>query len=247
MVNDSQAKLRTINRTAFRRLRAIELNLARCQPRARLIPLNGRWTLTNSKGTPMKAIRRGLYAMILCTLAGCAGDGLGSVTGAALEATGLRKAPELPDAQKPARNVSIRLHAADKLNVDAQGRPLALVARLYKLRQNIAFEQAPYATFLSADAEKAALGADLLEVKEITLVPGQRYEATEKVSREAAFIGVVALFRSPAPQRWRLAFSAPEAERAGLTVGLHACALSVGTGALATVRDVIMLSSVHCQ
>jgi type VI secretion system protein VasD len=184
-------------------------------------------------------------AILLSLLAGCAGGG--SLAGAALEAAGMRKAPELPDAQKPPRSVAIRLHAADKLNVDARGQPLALVARIYKLRQSAAFEQAPYAAFLSPHAEKEALGADLIEVKEVTLVPGQRYEVLEKVSREAGYVGVVALFRAPAAQRWRLAFAAAEAEQAGLTVGLHACALSVGAGARATARDMKMLSSVHCQ
>ncbi|MFL6675076.1 MAG: type VI secretion system lipoprotein TssJ [Massilia sp.] len=192
----------------------------------------------------MDAKRFGLYAAVLAALAGCAGGGLGSIAGSAF---GLNKPPELPDAQKPARQVAIRLHAADKLNVDARGQPLALVARIYKLRQAGAFEQAPYAAFLSPQAEKEALGADLVEVKEITLVPGQRYEVTEKVSREAGFVGVVALFRAPAPQRWRLAFAAADAEQAGVTVGLHACALSVGAGAKATVREMKMLSSVRCQ
>ncbi len=32
------------------------------------------------------------------------------------------------------------------------------------------------------------------------LVPGQRYEVTEKVPREARHVGIVALFRPPAPQ-----------------------------------------------
>ena len=195
----------------------------------------------------MKLINRGLCMALLSVLAGCAGGGIGSVAGAALEASGLRKAPELPDSQKPPRTIAIRLHAADKLNVDATGQPLALVARIYKLRQSAAFEQAPFATFLNAQAEKEALGADLLEVKEITLVPGQRYEVTEKVAREAGYIGIVALFRAPAAQRWRLAFVASEAEQAGLTVGLHACALSTGAGAGANGGDKKMLSSVHCQ
>ena len=135
-------------------------------------------------------------------LAGCAGGAIGTLTNAALHMAGVSKPPpELPDAQKPPRNVSIRLHAAQRLNTDAEGRPLALVARIYKLRQSAAFEQAPYDSFLDTQREKAALGADLMEVKEVLLVPGQRYEVQEKVSKEAYFIGVVALFRAPAAQR----------------------------------------------
>lgn len=173
---------------------------------------------------------------LLAQLAGC--GGLAAITG---------KTPELPESQKPPRDVAIRLHAAPKLNVDAKGRPLALVARVYKLRQNAAFEAAPYSAFLSPAAEKEAFGADLVEVKDVTLVPGQRYETMEKVTREAGYVGVVALFHSPATGRWRLAFSAPEAEKAGLTVGLHACALSAGAGAKPTIADVKPLGSARCQ
>lgn len=188
-----------------------------------------------------------LFLCLGALLTGCAGGGAGSLAGAGLEAAGLRKAPELPDAQKPPRTVALRIHAADKLNTDARGQPLALVARIYKLRQSAAFERMPYEAFLKPDADKLALGTDLLEVKEITLVPGQRYEVAEKVSREAGYVGVVALFHSPAAQRWRLAFAATDAEQQGLTIGAHACALSVGSGAKATTRELAMLSSVRCQ
>lgn len=175
------------------------------------------------------------HALLLATtlpllLAGCAGSAIGSLASTALQMAGISKPPppELPDAQKPPRTVSIRLHAGQRLNTDAQGRPLALVARIYKLRQKTSFEQAPYDSFLDAQKEQQALGADLMEVKEVLLVPGQRYEVQEKVSREAYFIGVVALFRAPAPQRWRATFGADEAQRDGITVGLHGCAISSG-------------------
>ncbi|OBV36828.1 type VI secretion system lipoprotein TssJ [Janthinobacterium psychrotolerans] len=181
---------------------------------------------------PSLPLRRAACTLLLLSLAGCAGGAIGGLANAALQMAGLAKpAPEVPEAQKPPRNVRIRLHAGQRLNTDAEGRPLALVARIYKLRQSAAFEQAPYDSFLDAAREKALLGADLLEVQEVLLVPGQRYEIEEKVGRDAAFIGVVALFRAPAAQRWRATFAAVEAEREGITVGLHACALSVGAQA----------------
>lgn len=160
---------------------------------------------------------------------------------------GAMKAPELADAQKPARTVSVKLHAATRLNTDARGQSLALVARLYKLRQPAAFEAAPYAAFLSPQAEQAALGADLLEVKEITLVPGQKYEVQEKVSREAGYIGIVALFNKPAPQRWRLAYNAAEAEPAGLIVDVYACSMASGAGTRARQSGIPLHDAVRCQ
>jgi type VI secretion system protein VasD len=181
-------------------------------------------------------------------LAGCAG-GTGSLPAGLLEAAGVRKPPPLPEAQLPPRNVALRLHAAKRLNVDARGQPLALLVRVYKLRQRTAFDQAPYSAFLSPQLEREALGADLLEVRELTLVPGQQLELNEKLSREAGWVGVVALFHSPQPQGWRLAIAAPEAEQGGATIGLHACAMSAGAastgpGAGGAVKP---LSLVRCQ
>ena len=177
-----------------------------------------------------------------CALAGCGSNGLASK---AMEATGLRKPPELPEAQKPPRSVALRLHASPKLNADKRGQPLALAVRLYKLRQKDAFEGAPYATFLDPRLERESLGADLVEVREIMLVPGQRYEVTEKVAREAGHVGIVALFHTPAAGRWRTAVSSLEAERDGLNVGLHACAMSVGSAAAKDGASA--LGSVRCQ
>lgn len=187
----------------------------------------------------MKASSSLAALLAACTLAGCGSNGLASK---ALEASGLRKPPELPEAHKPPRNVALRLHASPKLNLDKRGQPLALAVRLYKLRQKEAFEQAPYSAFLNPQAERESLGPDLVEVREIMLVPGQRYEVTEKLGREAGHLAVVALFQRPAEQRWRTAVTAAEAERDGLTLGLHACAMTIGGKAEAAT-----LSSVRCQ
>jgi type VI secretion system protein VasD len=183
-----------------------------------------------------------LTLLACIVVAGCAGS---SGPAGLLEATGIRKAAPLPDAQLPPRSVALRLHAAKRLNLDARGQSLALLVRVYKLRQRAAFDGAPYAAFLSPQAEREALGADLLEVRELTLVPGQQLELNEKLPREAGWLGVVALFHSPLQQGWRLAFAAPQAEQAGVTIGLHACAMS--TGAASTAGAVKPLSLVRCQ
>jgi type VI secretion system protein VasD len=171
-----------------------------------------------------KHAKRILPVLLATSLSACA----------ALDAVGLRKQPDLADALKAPRTVGIKLNAAPSLNVDGNGRSLALVARIYKLKQNSAFEQAPFAAFLTPQAEKDALGADLLEVKEVTLIPGQKLELQEKVSKDAYFLGVVALYRTPDPQRWRLSFPAAEAEKSGVAIGAYGCALAVGDGAQPT-------------
>ncbi|NMM37723.1 MAG: type VI secretion system lipoprotein TssJ [Glaciimonas sp.] len=193
-------------------------------------------------------------SLVSLSAVGCtatnAATALGIVAKSALEATGLKKpdTPEVPDALKLPRTISIKLHASEILNSNSSGRPLALVTKIYKLRQNAAFQQATYDTFLSPQKEKEALGTDLLEVKEVTLIPGQRYEISEKTSQEAYYIGIVALFHNPAPSRWRVVFPAGQAEQSGIIIGLHACALTVGTGVTATgnLTKNQLLSSVRC-
>ncbi|WP_288378209.1 type VI secretion system lipoprotein TssJ [uncultured Massilia sp.] len=184
-------------------------------------------------------MRTALVSAALLLLAGC---GSGGLADSALQATGLRKPPPLPEAQQPPRQVALRLHAAPKLNADKAGQALALAVRLYALRRKEACEATPYAAFLDPQAEKQSLGADLVEVREIMLVPGQRYEVTEKVSREASHLALVALFQRPAAGRWRIVVPAAEAERDGMIIGLHACALSAGGAS-----QVATLSSVRCQ
>lgn len=187
---------------------------------------------------------------LLYGCAGAAAAGDKPMLAGAMEAVGLCKQappPPLPEAQQPPRNVTLRLHAAKRLNVDARGQSLALLVRVYKLRQRAAFDAAPYAAFLSPQAEREALGADLVEVKEVTLVPGQQLELADRLARDTGWLGIVALYHSPAREGWRLAFAANEAEQAGVTVGLHTCAMNVSSGAAASGAGVKPMTLVRCQ
>lgn len=196
----------------------------------------------------------GLLLMAFITLStGCSTVGVLStakaVAEAALEKTGLKK-PDIPDAQRPPRVVNVSLHAGPNLNVDAAGRPLALLVKLYKLKNPLAFQQASAETFLSPTKEKEVLGQDIVEVREVMLIPGQRLQFEEKVAREAGVLGVVALFREPASQRWKFAFDAAEAEKTGVIIGFHACAMTVASGALVGVSSettATLLSSTPCS
>jgi len=199
----------------------------------------------------MKTARHLMPPVLMCLsmLSGCGGNG--SLVDGALQASGLRKpapseAAQLAQQLQP-RKVAVHLHAAPRLNLDTHGQPLALLVRVYTLRGSGAFNQAPYAAFLSPDAERAALGADLVDAREVMLVPGQHVDLDESLAPEAGYLGVVALFHTPQRQGWRVAFAAPEAEKAGVTLGLHACAMSVGEGAAASGAAPPPLALVRCQ
>lgn len=178
------------------------------------------------------------------------------MTDKALETVGLKKptppeAPELPDVPDsalPDRKVNWQVFASTSLNASPAGTGLALVVRLYKLRTPDAFLQASYDTFGDPTKEKAALNDDLIAVRELTLVPGQHYEALEKVAREARFLGIVALYRAPASGRWRYAFNTASAARSGLHIGALACALTVQVGEpLAVPASLAKSAALPCE
>lgn len=175
---------------------------------------------------------------LLPFLSGCATIGaisaVGQVANVAMQVAGMKQPAntEAAQGQKPPHRVAIRLHAGENLNAGGSNQALAVVVRLYKLKQRDGFSQASYETFLISQKEKEAFGTDVLELREITLLPGQRYEVVENVMNDANYIGLVALFRSPDPARWKAVFTATDAEKTGITIGVHACALTVGAGRL---------------
>jgi len=194
-----------------------------------------------------------MLALTGCETASKLGEGLGNMGDKALETIGFKKpevpqAPELPESAKPARRMKLHLAASDSLNVDAAGRSLSLVVRVYKLRSPTAFLNAPYETFGNNAKEKEALADDLIESREIVLLPGQQQQINERWAREATHVGVVALFRAPAPQRWRYAFELEtfQLDR-GFVLGAHACTLSVASGEPVGLTSAAMkLNSTAC-
>ena len=199
-----------------------------------------------------KACFGGLLALLV---SGCSTQGGGAID-KALEVVGLKIPPVVQQLPKelPAmpRKVPLRLHAGEQLNTDNTGRSLAVVARIYKLRAIDAFMQAPYDSFAAPNPDRnEGWSRDIVEVREVVMAPGQRHEVLETIAPGTSHLAVVALFRSPAEQRWRFVFdtnAAGAGNASGITVGLHACAMSVAEGpvvdaALETQR----LAGVRCK
>jgi len=185
-------------------------------------------------------------------LTGCASGGGGGIVDKTLEMVGLKK-PELPDTSKlelPVlpKKITLRIHAGEQVNSDTNARSLSIVIRVYKLRGTSAFLLAPYEAFRDADSERKALGSDLVDVRELVLTPGQKHEVVETMPFEAGHLGVVALFRAPADGRWRFAFDSKSAEKTGVTLGVHGCALSVAAGEPVNAPpEVLRLAGVRCR
>lgn len=113
----------------------------------------------------------------------------------------------------------------------------------------MAFEQATYDTMQDQrpSGPQPEWQRDVLEVKEIILTPGQKFEVVEALPAEAAYLAVVASFRAPAPQRWRFIFDSEQAAKSGVTLGVHACALSVAAGQpIGVAPELTRLAGVRC-
>jgi type VI secretion system protein VasD len=201
---------------------------------------------------PVPSLKFASLCVALCAaVSGCAstagGDG---IVGKTLETLGL-KAPQSPEEAKAlvpvARTLTLRVHAGDQLNTDAQMRSLSVVVRVYKLRRLEAFLAAPYTAFVDAASEKQSFGDDMVDVREVVMRPGQKHEVVETMPNDAGFIAVAALFRAPAEGRWRFAFDARQAAKTGVTLGLHNCAISVAAGLPErTPAEALRLAGVQC-
>lgn len=156
---------------------------------------------------------------------------------------------ENPNAPRPAKTIQLRLETAQNMNAGDDGQGLSTVFRVYKLKDQNAFMATPYAAFGNPEREKSAFGQDLLEVREMILSPGEILDLKEKVPGESAYLGTVALFRQPSAQRWRFVFAAADSEKNGITLGLHACAMTATSTPPVgmTVNESALLSSARCR
>lgn len=166
-----------------------------------------------------------------------------------MELLGMKK-PEPPKVELAPvdRKVTLRVHAGDVLNTDPSARSLAVVMRIYRLKDASAFLAAPREAFKDAAAEKQAFGGDLIESRELVLTPGQKYEVVETLPLTVSYLAVVTQFRAPADGRWRFAFATKPAEKTGITLGVHGCAMSVAAGEPAgTAPEMLRLAGVQCR
>ena len=197
------------------------------------------------------AIRKAWMLAAVGLLAGCAvisnSDGTGAVD-KALQAVGLQAPAKAPDGTSlRTTKLALRLAAGTIVNADGGGKSLPLVAEVYKLRDASAFLRANYSAFALDDANAASFSRDVVAVREIGLAPGDKAESVEELAGEAKYLGVVALFRSPAPGHWRFVFDVKGSQDSGVAVTLLSCAMVVSRGVtVGAETDPEHLSGLRC-
>jgi type VI secretion system protein VasD len=156
--------------------------------------------------------------------AGMCGCAVVQMASGALNAVGMA----LPDSVtgRGPKSVEIHVKGNNDMNTGEDGKALSTIVRLYKLKEQNGFLSTPYSAFGRPDKEKQAMGDALVEVKELVLSPGQTLDVKEKMGGDALYLGVVALFRSPAAQRWRFAFSTDDISWSGIFLEMHNCTMT---------------------
>lgn len=163
-------------------------------------------------------------------LQGCGGNNLEKIAEGTLGAVGLYKAAD--DVTKGGEHkVSLQIHAGGNLNADSKGRPMAVVLKVYRLKNPDLFMQTPSDVLASTEGERQALNGDLVDVKEVVVTPGQEIQRDLVVGGDGPYLGVVVLFHHPFPERWKFVFSGKDkANEKGIVIGVHECAMTVSEG-----------------
>lgn len=111
-------------------------------------------------------------------------------------------------AKEPMR-LEVAIQAADDLNVDLKGRGAPMLLRVYELKSDVAFQEADY--FGIQNTAKAVLGADLLNVDQFIIRPGETREIKRKSNPDTTAIGIFAGYRDLPNSVWRVVHKLPPA------------------------------------
>lgn len=123
-----------------------------------------------------------------------------------------------------------------KLNRDISERPLSVVLYVYQLKGRQAFARLTFEDFLSGKTDADLLGDDLINKTERVMLPGTKESLSAGLLPEATYIGIVAMYRLPAPQQWRYLIPAEQIRTKGflrfskqknIAVRLHDCHMTI--------------------
>jgi len=118
-----------------------------------------------------------------------------------------------------ASSLTIRLHAARQLNLNAEYKSLPVQVRIYQLQDKQTFMQASFHELWQED--KATLGDDLLGKHEVTVNPNVTTKVVLPYKDNCHYLGVVAIFRKPTANNWRVLYHVPANVKI-LSFGFHA-------------------------
>lgn len=101
---------------------------------------------------------------------------------------------------KPAIDLAVASHT--NVNPDHTGRPSPVIVKVFEMRSDLAFTQSDFRLLFESPVK--ALGADLLAMDEMVLVPGEARRIEYAPVFGTMYLGVVAGFRQMDRAVWRV-------------------------------------------
>lgn len=128
----------------------------------------------------------------------------------------------------------------NQLNLDATGKPLSVVMRVYQLTTLERFASIDADTLW--DNPQQALGNTLVESQEITLLPGLGQVDQWPLQPAAQYVGVAAFFRNDENSRWKVAFDARSLRKDGIWFSSEGLRVLVDNNQVLAARGVDVLN-----
>jgi type VI secretion system protein VasD len=108
---------------------------------------------------------------------------------------------------KQVKTLHLDITARDAINNNASGAPLSTVVRIYQLKDRKVFDDTDYPSLFTEDSQ--VIKADLLEQKDIRVLPGAAVTIDVPMNEKAQFVAVAGMFLSPdiTNNTWRIVLS----------------------------------------
>ena len=118
----------------------------------------------------------------------------------------------------------VTFNAAADLNPDIHNRPLSIVIRVYSLKDKKAFQRLSLQDFSLGKPDEELFEQELVSRQEHVLVPGHATSIDIPASLNTQYVGVVAFYRQPDMNRWRLLLD-KKLSTGGITLSVGRCGL----------------------
>ncbi|MFT3930589.1 MAG: type VI secretion system lipoprotein TssJ [Spongiibacteraceae bacterium] len=136
---------------------------------------------------------------------------------------------------KPA-DFHIYSEADARLNLDFNAQPLSVVLNIYQLKDRQTFARLTFEDFVSGKSDESLLGEDIISKTELVVLPGNKQALNTQLAPDAQYLGVVAIYRTPADQQWRYLVPAEQirkksfwifAKETTVSIRLHGCYIAI--------------------
>lgn len=136
---------------------------------------------------------------------------------------------------KPA-DFHIYSEADARLNLDFNDHPLSVVLNVYQLKDRQAFARLTFDDFVSGKSDESLLGDDIVSKTELVVLPGNKQALNTQLAPDAQYLGIVAIYRTPADQQWRYLVPAEQIRKKSfwifdkettVSVRLHGCYIAI--------------------